>query len=256
MSVSADVPGPLWPPGDSALDNPIWSALTGPLRPFGTVTEGVAHFDPDVAPFGAFDGRPTGGQWQVMAGLVGAGGTVTVMGDGLQAPLGWSVVGEGPGVQMVCERLSEESDKAARGVSSQAASTAVTLSNLGPPDVADMLALVGAARPGPFRDRTHELGGYVGIREGGRLVAMAGERLRVPGYTEISAVATLPSHRRRGLATMLIRRVARGIIEDGSVPFLHAAADNEAAIWLYTTLGFRLRQSMYVRFLRASAGTP
>jgi predicted GNAT family acetyltransferase len=114
-----------------------------------------------------------------------------------------------------------------------------------------MLELVAAASPGPFRDRTHDLGHYVGIREDGRLVAMAGERLRLPGYTEISAVATLPSHRRRGLAAVLVRSIAAGIAAEGAVPFLNVAAQNETAIRLYIALGFRIRRELHFRFLRA-----
>ena len=64
---------------------------------------------------------------------------------------------------------------------------------LGVADVADMLALIEIAKPGPFRSRTHGLGQYFGIRVDGRLVAMAGERLRPIGYTEISAVCTHPT---------------------------------------------------------------
>ncbi len=166
------------------------------------------------------------------------------MGNGLYGPpAGWNLVLEGPGIQMVCERL-EPSDSTPDAVTP-------TLSPLGRGDVADMLALVAAARPGPFRDRTHEFGRYVGIREDGRLVAMAGERLRIPGYTEISAVATLQSHRRRGLAAVLVRSVAAGIAEGGSVPFLNVAAQNETAIRLYTALGFRIRRELHFRFLRA-----
>ncbi len=100
-----------------------------------------------------------------------------------------------------------------------------------------MLALVTEARPGPFSVRTIEFGGYVGVRRHGRLVAMAGERLRTPGFAEISAVATSPDHRRQGLAELLVRSVASSIVARGDTPFLHAAADNDNAIRLYRTLG-------------------
>lgn len=120
---------------------------------------------------------------------------------------------------------------------------------LGPADVPDMLDLVERTQPGPFEPRTVELGTYLGIRRDGALVAMAGERLHPPGWTEISAVCTDPGHRGEGLATRLILAVAHGIRERGETPFLHTAASNTGAIRLYESLGFRLRRR--VRFMAA-----
>ena len=119
-----------------------------------------------------------------------------------------------------------------------------------------MLALVAEARPGPFLSRTIEFGGYVGIRRQGRLVAMAGERLRPAGWAEISAVATHPGHRRRGLAEQLIRTVASAIVDRGETPFLHAAAGNTNAIRLYESIGFTVRRTVRFTVLEAppSAG--
>ena len=91
-------------------------------------------------------------------------------------------------------------------------------------DVPEMLDLVERAQPGPFRKRTIELGRYLGIRRAGRLVAMAGERLRLPGWTEVSAVCTDPEFRGQGLGARLTLAVAAGILERGELPFLHAAA--------------------------------
>lgn len=116
-----------------------------------------------------------------------------------------------------------------------------------------MLDLVALTQPGPFLPRTVELGRYLGIRHEGRLIAMAGERLRPPGWTEISAVCTHPDHRGRGLAGLLIRAVAAGIRERGDVPFLHAAADNIQAIRLYESMGFVLRREPVFIGLRTPA---
>ena len=118
---------------------------------------------------------------------------------------------------------------------------------LGPADVPEMLDLVERTRPGPFLPRTVELGTYLGIRRGGVLVAMAGERLHPPGWTEISAVCTDPDHRGEGLATRLILAVAHGIRARGEQVFLHTGAANIHAIRLYESLGFRLRRP--TRFL-------
>ncbi len=219
----------------------MWAALTGPQRAYGTVRGGAARFERDVAPFGAFDGPPTPTHWEALAALVGPGGGVVLMGS-FEPGSGWTVTREGSGVQMVCESLAAPSGDRPRALSTLL---------LGSDDVADMIELVAVAQPGPFRTRTHELGRYLGVRDGGELVAMAGERVRIPGYTEVSAVATRPSHRRRGLAGILIRDVAAGIFEDESAPFLHAAAENEGAIRLYTSLGFEVRRTWPFRWLRA-----
>jgi predicted GNAT family acetyltransferase len=105
-----------------------------------------------------------------------------------------------------------------------------------------MLNLIERTKPGPFRKRTIELGNYLGLRVDGELVAMAGERLQPPGYTEISAVCTDERFRGRGLAGRLIRAVGHGIRERGDIPFLHASAQNTNAIRLYESMGFVLRR--------------
>jgi predicted GNAT family acetyltransferase len=112
---------------------------------------------------------------------------------------------------------------------------------LGDDDVPEMLELTRLTNPGPFLPRTIEMGDYIGVRDGGRLVAMAGERFRVEGWTEISAVCTAPTHRGRGLATKLLRAVAAGIEARGERVFLHVVATNEGAIRLYEALGFSIR---------------
>ena len=107
-----------------------------------------------------------------------------------------------------------------------------------------MLDLTGRTKPGPFLPRTVELGGYLGIRRAGRLVAMAGERFRPPGYTEISAVCTDQEWRGHGFASRLTRAVAAAIVARGETPFLHAVATNVNAIRLYKSLGFSYRRDM------------
>jgi ribosomal protein S18 acetylase RimI-like enzyme len=117
---------------------------------------------------------------------------------------------------------------------------------LGTDDVPDMLSLVAATDPGPFGPRTIELGGYIGIRASGRLVAMAGERLGFPGFTEISAVCTLDRYRRQGLGTVLVQSLVQSIQARGEQPFLHVATANESAIRLYRSLGFTVRREIEV----------
>ncbi|MGI4748880.1 MAG: GNAT family N-acetyltransferase [Janthinobacterium lividum] len=116
-------------------------------------------------------------------------------------------------------------------------------------DGPEMLKLASLAKPGPFYARTHELGAFVGIRHDGLLIAMAGERMKLEGYTEVSGVCTVSSHRGRGYGGALVRAVAGQILARGEMPFLHSYACNEAAIGLYRTLGFKFRREMHMHLL-------
>lgn len=110
-------------------------------------------------------------------------------------------------------------------------------------DAPAMLSLARLAKPGPFEARTIAMGRYWGIKQGGDLVAMAGERLRQTGYTEISGVCVHPDHRGRGLGRALSLHAIGEIMRDRNRPYLHTFADNQIAIALYTSLGFRPRYS-------------
>lgn len=120
---------------------------------------------------------------------------------------------------------------------------------LGDADAEEMLALATLTRPGPFFPRTHRLGDFVGVRVGGRLAAMAGERLRLPGYTEVSAVCTHPDFRGHGYAAGLMGVVTRAVVDRGEIPFLHVYDHNTSAIRLYEALGWRRRRAIRVSFL-------
>ena len=116
-----------------------------------------------------------------------------------------------------------------------------------------MLELTTLTKPGPFGPRTHELGTYIGIRDGARLAAMAGERLKVPGFTEVSAVCTHPDFLGRGYAGILMSKVMQGVRERGETPFLHVREDNTRAIGLYERLGFTTRHKGHFAVLRRIA---
>jgi ribosomal protein S18 acetylase RimI-like enzyme len=235
---------PAQPPLRAALhplDNPAWAALTGPHAGFAERVGRAARYRTDVSPFTALADPADPRCWADLAALVGPA-TVTPVSAVVAAPAGWEVVDSVPGVQLVDTALrAEPAPEAVR---------------LGPGDVPEMLDLVARTRPGPFLPRTVELGAYLGIRRGGRLVAMAGERLRPPGWTEISAVCTDPAHRGQGLATRLVRAVARGIRERGDNPFLHTSAANTDAIRLYESIGFTLRRRTAFLLVRTPVAAP
>src|SRR5258705_7037567 len=115
--------------------------------------------------------------------------------------------------------------------------------------VQDMLTLVEASRPGPFSVRTNKLGNYLGIRVDGHLIAMTGERMKLEGFTEISAVCTHPDHRGHGYAHDLVSAVAQAVLDRGGLPVLHVVSDNLPAIALYDRLGFTIRRTMHVTVL-------
>jgi ribosomal protein S18 acetylase RimI-like enzyme len=220
------------------LDNPGWAALTGAHSHLGLVKGDAARYPSDIAPFGAFRPGSNGRAWADLAALTEPGSPVAVFGDPVSPPLGWEVLEEFAGVQLVDSALRAAPDPEAV--------------RLGPDDVDEMLDLVDRTQPGPFRRRTVELGTYLGIRREGQLVAMGGERLHPQGWTEISAVCTDPAHRGQGLATRLVRAVAAGIRARGEAPFMHASADNTAAIRLYESIGFTLRRKLTISVLAAS----
>ncbi|MFD6285925.1 GNAT family N-acetyltransferase [Streptomyces sp. NPDC060205] len=217
------------------LDNPARASLSGPHAHFAERRGRVLRYPADVSPWLALPDDPGADDWADVAALAGPGNEIALPGFRGEIPEGWEITFRGEGVQFVDDGLAAAPDPEAV--------------RLGPADVPEMLALVERTRPGPFLPRTVELGTYLGIRRDGALVAMAGERLHPPGWTEISAVCTDAAVRGQGLATRLTLAVAHGIRARGETPFLHTAADNTNALRLYESLGFRLRRR--TRFLAA-----
>jgi ribosomal protein S18 acetylase RimI-like enzyme len=229
-------PAPARPqaPAEQVLDRAPWQSLTGHHARFAQRHGRAARYHPDVAPFVALEDYRDPRSWKDAAALLGPEEQLILPGVS-EWPDGWKAVAGVEGVQMV-----------GAGVDPRPEPDAVVL---GPGDVPEILDLVARTKPGPFLPRTIELGTYLGIRRDGALVAVAGERLHPPGWTEISAVCTDPAYRGQGLASRLVRAVAAGIVARGEVPFLHAAATNTNAIRLYRTLGFELRRTVMFTLL-------
>ncbi|MGW7065444.1 GNAT family N-acetyltransferase [Streptomyces sp. NPDC054855] len=223
------------PQGPHPLDNPAYAALNGPHARFAERRGRVVRYQRDVSPWLGLPDAPEPDDWADLAALAGPGVEVPLPGVRVALPAGWELTFDMEGVQLVDDGVAAAPDPEAV--------------RLGADDVPEMLDLVERTQPGPFLPRTVELGTYLGIRRGGALVAMAGERLRPPGWTEISAVCTDPGHRGEGLASRLVLAVADGIRSRGETPFLHTSARNTEAIRLYESLGFRLRRR--TRFVAA-----
>ena len=214
------------------LENVIWYALTTRQAEFAERRDQACRFTQDVSPLGAFL-EPSERGYESLESLVAAGESVGLfLDDPYQERPGWNVVGEAPLLQMLCEN----------GVPSSTPAAGVEIVELGQCDTAEMQELAALTKPGPFAQRTRELGTYLGIRVQEKLVAMTGERMKVPGHTEVSAVCTHPDHVGKGYARTLMTEVMRRIHERHETPFLHVRRDNSGAIGLYKKLGFQERK--------------
>lgn len=223
------------------LDNVIWKALTTVQAPLGVANKRAAKFLAEVSILGAL-AEPRSGDFESLCPLVGPGEQVGLFLDEDPQPKApWKVVRSAPLLEMVYEN------------GNVAESAEHLFLPLGEADVPEMLALTELTKPGPFGRRTREMGEYWGIREDGKLIAMAGERLRLAGFTEVSAVCTHPDHLGKGYATALITMLIRRIHRRGEQAFLHVRPENQRAVELYKRLGFSERLfSRYVILSKAA----
>jgi ribosomal protein S18 acetylase RimI-like enzyme len=215
------------------LVRPVWNALATRHERFAIGGDRARRFAPDIGPLaGALDDEPA--SLAALAALVGPGDALILLqADPLVLPPELVATTTAPGVQMILDRLADTP-------------TDARIEPLTPDDAPAMLELATLTRPGPFAARTGALGDFFGIKAGGALIAMAGERMKHAGSTEVSGVCTHPDARGRGLGRILSAYVARRILARGETPYLHAYASNTPAIQLYETLGFRLHRAMNV----------
>lgn len=210
----------------SEMNNPIWSALTSAQAHFAIGGPIAKRYPAEVAPFIAVP-EPTAAAADALAELVSPGEIVNIVSVTPRLDKGWELLATGNIVQMVWRDDAPAPDADATGISP-----------LTDADTADMLALTALVFPGYFRRRTPEMGEYFGIRQDGQFAAMAGERMKLHGYEEISAVCTHPNFTGRGLAARLINLLVAKQLKRGIVPFLHVNETNARARALYARLGF------------------
>jgi ribosomal protein S18 acetylase RimI-like enzyme len=209
-----------------ALDNPFWSSLTtrhAHLAQGGTLAR---RYPVAISPIAGLSGAERENVAALQA-LVEVGDDIGLAGPFVPIlPENWETLHESRLTQMIRTDRSmlPEGD----------ADAAI----LGAADVADMLALVELTKPGPFRPQTISLGTYFGLRVGRRLVAMAGERLWIGEFREVSAVCAHPDVQGRGYARTLVARVVNGMLRSSQTPILHVESANKRAIDLYLALGF------------------
>ena len=215
------------------LDRPVWSALSTRQFAFGLGGDHARRFAVDIGPLtSARDDSVE--SLAALGDLVPIAGTLLLLqADAIMLPRGISALSTADGVQMVAEQLAPVASDS-------------RIERLTEADTPAMLALASLTNPGPFAARTSDLGEFWGVKDGASLVAMAGERMKQDGFTEVSGVCTHPDARGRGFARALSATVAGRILARGDVPYLHAYATNKAAIDLYESLGFRLRCRMNV----------
>ncbi|MGW1738172.1 GNAT family N-acetyltransferase [Nocardia sp. NPDC001965] len=226
----------------TVLDDPVGESLRGRHAQLARRLGGAATYLPEVATFASVGVDPGPAEWDSLAQLLGRGEFADMFSSAAPPPANWTQVFALDGRQMIWTGDGGTEPPSGAGGGDPV--------ELGGGSVPEMLDLVARTRPGPFWSRTHELGTYLGIREQGRLVAMAGERLRPPGWTEISAVCTAAEARGRGHAARLIRALIARIVARGDRPFLHVAESNTGAVALYERLGFETRTHVTFRGYR------
>ena len=217
------------------LANPAWHALTGQQRTLGVCGLKAARYQRVIAPFAAL--ADDGGLEDLNEFVAPGQGVVFMCADAVDGAPGWKSVAQVSILQMICPEPA-------------IADFPIVGRELGMDDVPQMLALTDLTEPGPFLPETVRMGRYLGVEEQGELIAMAGERFRLDGWTEISGVCTHPTAEGRGLAKALVAELVRGIVACGQAPFLHVrrgSPSEQAAIAAYRKLGFESHQEIHAQ---------
>jgi GNAT superfamily N-acetyltransferase len=225
------------------LDRPVWSALTSRHAALAEGSDLARRYHPSTVPFAAAR-DDSAESLQALGELAGPDEALLLLqADPIVLPSGYLAEIMASGVQMVLQRTPPK-----------VADTRIE--RLSEADAPEMLALATLTKPGPFSPKAQALGEFFGVKADGRLIAMAGERLKPAGYTEVSGVCTHPDFQGRGLGKLLSVFMTHRVLERDETPYLHAYATNAAAIGLYESIGFQLRTMMNVAVIRAVGAPP
>lgn len=218
------------------LANPVWQALNTVQQHMNAGTEQLAYYAADIAPFAGMNNwdetsirffehsLPSGRRFSLMQE------------ENVALPASLQLHFSVPLYQMVC-------------VAFQPSFQHHILQPLTEAHVPQMLELTSLTKPGPFFTHTLQFGGYIGVFDGERLVAMGGERLKVPGFTEVSAICTHPQYRAQQMAKHILSALCQRILQRGEIPFLHSLTTNESALNVYQQLGFRPNRTIFYAML-------
>jgi ribosomal protein S18 acetylase RimI-like enzyme len=211
------------------LDNPAWWALTGLQREFAVGAGHIKRYRHGILPFAAYEDGASE-PIKALDDWLEPGEIFYLIGELPPLPSHWTMIKELPCVQMVIRKVVVNTEEH------------VAISKLSDSDSADMFQLINNVQPGYYEPGTHQLGNYCGIWQQDKLVAIAGERMRLEQLTEISAICTDPAYTGRKYAQHLIVHLCQANLEQGNIPFLHVLQTNERAIRLYEYLGFTQRR--------------
>jgi ribosomal protein S18 acetylase RimI-like enzyme len=223
------------------LENPIWYSLLTEQRHLAEGNALAKRFPTDVAPLGAMRDQ-SAAAYQALEEVVSGDAVALFLDTEPAPPSDWTMVYADQMYQMIYEGAPGGGDHH-NGA----------FQELTHADIPEMKALTKLTEPGPFRQRTIDLGSYFGIYESGSLVALAGERLHFTGFTEVSAVCTHPKVRGRGYGKILVSAVVRGIMQRGETPILHVRTGNVSAVRLYEGLGFKVRGRLHLAIVKQGA---
>lgn len=214
---------------ESKLDNPVWNSLSESHQKFALEYNGTKFYNPDYCPFGGYlELENTPESADKYASLCG----------------NFFIVGEKPKIldtlkiakELICLQMIVREK------------VQITFDNeiikLTEEHKEELFELVNLVQPGYFKANTFLLGNYYGIFSNKKLVSIAGERMKMNNFTEVSAIITHPDHTGKGYAKQLTSHVVNNIFDEGKIPFLHVVETNLGAIKLYEKLGFVTRRKM------------
>lgn len=219
------------------LDHPIWTALTTRQQTLAEGNDHARRYPAAITPFADMPELSPRGFANLGAMMLGSEIAVLFTPEAVKVPDDFKILLAETGEQMI-------------GTPAEVPAGDVEILTLGAADVPEMMALTALTKPGPFSARTHELGTFLGIRVGGELVVMAGERMKPAEYTEITAVCVHPDHRGHGYGQILLSAISRQIVARGEIPFLHLFTSNTSALALYRRQGMEIRRTFHITVLQ------
>jgi ribosomal protein S18 acetylase RimI-like enzyme len=222
-----------------ALDNPAWSALTTEQASFARGSDTAKRYDPAVLPFVGFPSPVGAGAPAELDPFIMPGEAFYIIGELPPLPANWKLE-----LELACAQLLAPEFLLCLPQPKE------NIIRLGEEDKEEMYRLINGIQPGYYQPDTRQLGDYFGIRQDGKLVAMVGERMRLTGYSELSAICTHPDYTGRGYSQQLISYLCRRLVAAGITPFLHVSLANQRALRLYIHLGFRHRREIFFRKVR------